>query len=500
MNKKLLIGTALASTLLFTSICVPKTFAAKIDGDGNKLTGCVNRLDDENLALYVVLSNNMESFTKANLDTLIKNKYSDSVTVTEVKKSDNTEISGDTEYVGTGSKVKLSSKFDEELTVVLYGDVDGNGKSNIVDVLAIKKHANNSDKITDQAKLKAGNLTGKNDEVNAVDALQLKYFTNKLLGKENYEKTIVSEAIYPGDLDPVNLEEKIEGAIKNIKTGNDAKLELVLDKDMDVVNFGVEANKTMEDYWLAGFGLITELNNQLQDPNIDNIEVTLGNASETLKLGVNPVEVAKALLNEAFESTDWISKEVDKGLIGKELVAKFNLTTDNGSEFVDTEKKSQEYTVKFVSIMTKEAVEAKAKTEVEKLNQDSAASDLFNTTVDNDKITFNVVNKDKTINDLILNKAGISALIEDLLDDKDISAIVVNYDGENYVFDNKETLVATAKELLNKMIGTDGETKLEKLTEVKDCKLTVKLNGVFEDDSKSVSEKTYTVNFTTENE
>ena len=477
MNKKLLIGTALASTLLFTSICVPKTFAAKIDGDGNKLTGCVNRLDDENLALYVVLSNDMELFTKENLNTLVKDKYGENVTV-EV-------ISGNTDYVGTGSKVKLSN-MEKELTVVLYGDVDGNGKSNIVDVLAIKKHANASEEITDQAKLKAGNLTGKKDEVNAVDALQLKYFTNKLLGQGNYEKTIVSEEIYPGDL--VDLDARVEKVVDNINkvAGNNEKLVLDVDPDENVVIFGLGEDK-LGDYIGQGTQLISQLQEQLKSDELSKIELTFEGETVELNSSSNIFEVATELLNKIYsnKSLEQLKNEDISGLINKELSAKFYLkdtsSFDNGTQ-------EETYTIVFTKFINESEIEQRENATIADINE--KAGDLFEITMQDNNVELNINEKNMGIDDI--QGKGIKTALKNLYDNLNVRSIDVEFKGEHYEISrgNYAEALSVILKMLNPSTDNSGKFDLSNFNELS-CIVTIKFNDIIKETNKA--EETYNV-------
>lgn len=80
----------------------------------------------------------------------------------------------DKNLVGTGSKVKLydGNKLVIEYDVILYGDVNGDGKINSVDLLVLQRHILEIKKLTGKF-LKAGNIDKTGKKPSSVDLLKI---------------------------------------------------------------------------------------------------------------------------------------------------------------------------------------------------------------------------------------------------------------------------------------------------------------------------------------
>lgn len=78
----------------------------------------------------------------------------------------------DNELVGTGSKIKLFDNTKEimEYNVILYGDVNGDGKINSVDLLVLQRHILEIEKFSGVF-LKAGNINKNGKNPSSVDSL-----------------------------------------------------------------------------------------------------------------------------------------------------------------------------------------------------------------------------------------------------------------------------------------------------------------------------------------
>ena len=78
--------------------------------------------------------------------------------------------------MGTGATIKIlvNGNLTEEHTVVLYGDVDGDGVIGVIDLLKMKKHILNMRLLTG-VELIAGNIDRSSDSsVDVLDLLQEK--------------------------------------------------------------------------------------------------------------------------------------------------------------------------------------------------------------------------------------------------------------------------------------------------------------------------------------
>lgn len=109
----------------------------------------------------------------ANIGGTIKNNYlvgfNSSVSAASLKALDNS-ISFNTDYIGTGTIAKLPD--GTTYTIVVYGDISGDGVINSADLLKLRRHLIGSEKLNG-AYLEASRLTNDN-EVNSADLLKLR--------------------------------------------------------------------------------------------------------------------------------------------------------------------------------------------------------------------------------------------------------------------------------------------------------------------------------------
>lgn len=104
----------------------------------------------------------------------IKDKYAGAV----VKKADGTDISGTQDSIGTGMTITIDGK---TYTVVKYGDVNGDGNVDIIDLAYIKRNLLGTIKL-ENCYQKAGNLQKNSQEIDIIDMALLKRF---LLGTQS---------------------------------------------------------------------------------------------------------------------------------------------------------------------------------------------------------------------------------------------------------------------------------------------------------------------------
>ena len=102
-------------------------------------------------------------------------KYKSDVTLTS---SYSIQINiGSSSYIYTGSKAKIMKDNNEvlELTNVILGDPNGDGKISSADYIAIRKHLMESALITDEAKLMAANYNQDN-KISSKDYVQIRKY------------------------------------------------------------------------------------------------------------------------------------------------------------------------------------------------------------------------------------------------------------------------------------------------------------------------------------
>lgn len=226
MMKKSLITLLTLISIIIVAIFANKTFAASIDGNGKYLTSSISRtaLSNEdgtttyNYTMYVLLPSKNEPENKTNFLTkegvisLLEKKYKQGI-VSKIYKADGTtEITENQEKVGTGSIAELTT--GKKITIVLYGDVTGDGVVNLYDTVTIAKHNVRISEITDDYKFKSAELTGEDVDgiITLNDTTRVAFYNVGLIGRNNkYGKYIIDEELYPEDfVDEVNLDKLVK--------------------------------------------------------------------------------------------------------------------------------------------------------------------------------------------------------------------------------------------------------------------------------------------------
>ena len=144
------------------------SFNTNIKVDGNEITG----IKEENQTVEKLLENIMTS-----------EKY----VVKIVDKEGNALEDGD--LVGTGAKVQIFTNTDiqnmvAEYNIIIYGDVDGNGKINSVDLLKLQRHILEIEEL-DFLSQKAGNINKNGKKPTSVDLLLIQ---RHILGLKQIEQ------------------------------------------------------------------------------------------------------------------------------------------------------------------------------------------------------------------------------------------------------------------------------------------------------------------------
>lgn len=144
------------------------SFSTNIKVDGNEITG----IKEENQTVEKLLENIMTS-----------EKYM----VKIVDKEGNILEDGD--LVGTGAKVQIFTNTDTQnivagYNIIIYGDVDGNGKINSVDLLKLQRHILEIEEL-DFLSQKAGNINKNGKKPTSVDLLLIQ---RHILGLKQIEQ------------------------------------------------------------------------------------------------------------------------------------------------------------------------------------------------------------------------------------------------------------------------------------------------------------------------
>ena len=82
------------------------------------------------------------------------------------------QVLADTDLVGTGSKIiiKENGILLKEFTIIIYGDINGDGKINSIDLLILQRHILEIEKL-EQLYTKAGNINKNGKNPTSLDLL-----------------------------------------------------------------------------------------------------------------------------------------------------------------------------------------------------------------------------------------------------------------------------------------------------------------------------------------
>ena len=141
----------------------------------------LSSIQQTNIAITVatpqIAMANSDKFLNKLILQKIKTNYS-----VEIYNSKGSKISGN-ELVGTGSVIKVLNNKDliMEYNVIMYGDVNGDGKINSVDLLVLQRHILEIEKFSGVF-LKAGNIRKNGRNPSSVDLLLIQ---RHILGLQN---------------------------------------------------------------------------------------------------------------------------------------------------------------------------------------------------------------------------------------------------------------------------------------------------------------------------
>lgn len=191
MNKKLKIvsSLALAGMLVTSSFGVGKVFADSTSDYITNPVGIYNKLVQGKSVVPYVLANKDDKLT-------VKDVTDSDIFKGNVSTVDGTAVTDQSKLVGTGDVIKTTD--GKEYTVVLYGDVDGNGTVTGLDALKILDASAGNVTLTDVER-EASDV--KNDgNLNSLDALAIQEFVvglnNNVIDKLPEAEEVVVESNY----------------------------------------------------------------------------------------------------------------------------------------------------------------------------------------------------------------------------------------------------------------------------------------------------------------
>ena len=443
MNKKIILGTLVTSSLLTAALLTPNTMAATIEGTA--------RNNDGKISIVLPMAEKAGTFRQLTEDELVK--FVESKYNKDAVKEVTGVVNG---LVGTGSKVVLKS--GTELTVVLYGDVNGDGIINTLDTVAVAR--NNVKKpgyILEGVKADAANLADVNEGVDTVDSVRLARFNVRKAGT-----VIVDESLYPQE--EVNTDDKVQNVIEVLKeVGKNNEL-FNLGFAGDTVVFGFnDTTKTVGDF--TNTGLMEKFLEQLNNPDVEKITVRVEGMEDVELTKNSTIADIKALANTIL--TTFFSDEKDiKSITVSDLMAvgeEINVDIKLNSSVANANK-DVTYKLKFQKSAEGELNEIKEKID---FDSNDIVTDVNLTTNENgdNVVEVSVVkegNEDKTIKE-VFNEMGGKDLLSSIVDSVDLSNIGEVKSVNIKLGDVEETIELKGqysemkqkvKEVLNNMFGS----------------------------------------------
>ena len=170
MNKKLKIvsSLALAGMLVTSSFGMNKVLASTEDYTTNPVAVYRNLVEGKTVVPFVLV-NKDDALT-------VKDVVENEMFKGKVEKINGTTISSLDTVVGTGDKFTTTD--GTEYTIIVYGDVDGDGKVTVLDALQVEK--NNVNMTTLDAVQKEAADVKNDGNVNPLDSLAIKKYDVRL--------------------------------------------------------------------------------------------------------------------------------------------------------------------------------------------------------------------------------------------------------------------------------------------------------------------------------
>lgn len=203
-----------------------------------------------------------DEISNLNLDHLTVNEILNLINTNmrlEILKYDNTKLN-ENQNVGTGSKLIIKNANNDviyQYKFILYGDVNGDGNINSLDVLVLQKHILEI-KLLSQEFLKAGNTSRNGEMPSSLDVLKLQKHIleikpikqgEKISISENYvqENKIIDKSTQSNDLNNETNEAETENNINDQEKNNatDVDNKQVNKEESDISNNTSKTNTTI---------------------------------------------------------------------------------------------------------------------------------------------------------------------------------------------------------------------------------------------------------------
>lgn len=432
MKKRVLVITTIVS-IIVTLLMVNTAMAAQEDGNNFESVFYHETLNDktEYLMSVILPSNNEENkknniLTQEKVKKLIETKYSKKDLVRNIYKDDGeTQLEAE-ENVATGYIVELTT--GRKITVILYGDVNCDGKVDTNDSVTIAGYNVGLLELNDNQK-KAAKLTiPSSNEISTNDTVRLAYYNVNNLAIDGAGKRIIDEELIPDD------ETEIIDINNFINNANSEENRFNIELVDNTMNFNLEKDKQNTAMNIPDEKIIDILTESLNNDKIKNIEISCKGNNIKLEKGENKEtitnkisELLKSVLNIEVEKDNYY-ENIKQQLANKTLDDLLTLNIDVKINKQDTaqfaENQNGAYKIIFKGTVFLDKWIEEKKSDVESLFE--ATYDKENEIIK----TINVKVKDRTKNISTTygeeNNKIIESLVE-LLNSERITTITLNY-------------------------------------------------------------------------
>ena len=266
MNKKILLSAAIVFMLMLIGIFSNNAYAMTVDG----ITGGLNKTTNgTNWGIEVQLPQKSDpaeiaTLTNDKVKGIIEKLKSDLLPKTLFDDVDLTsKVTIPEGKVGTGSEVSV---LNEKITVVLDGDVTGDGIVAENDARNVLMYSNNkiTDKMSSLVNQKAADVAGNNNGIDEMDARSILRFSNALEGFKKEIKDVVTTN-YAATLNGKDITVEVSEAAKSEKVVNLANR--VLNEFIKIANGYQEENTAQT--------ILNLVKNKMNKANINELKFTI---------------------------------------------------------------------------------------------------------------------------------------------------------------------------------------------------------------------------------